>query len=383
MAQLSDVSPDLLAQGRREMEAVGYQFEADGRIFQVSGGKKTYIPPWVAWQSTSVGRTSDGLGLTDLGRALRTPGSDPSSVWRFMYSEGGPFTNRSKWDDQKGTYEGSIDWATLLGTIGAGGLIGAGLAAAAGGGVAAGSTGAGGAGTSGATGGTLATVGTGGAIPASVGAAGTGIGFVPAGASAGVSGLTGAAGASAGASSAIAGRSLLGTILSGAIPTAADLIAAKIQSDAINRSTDISASTAKEALDYLKAQKAKHEAAWQPFADLSAQALAHPPAARPDAGPPPAPFTGYPGTGSGTSPGPGPGPNTLATLGAPPPGPPRMPIGWQGPSVGAPMPGPGQPPSGQQGGELVLLEAPDGTRQQVPAAMVQALVARGARQVSP
>ena len=201
----------------------------------------------------------------------------------------------------------------------------------------------------------------GGAIPASAGAAGTGAGFVP-----------------AGASSAIAGRSLLGTILSGAIPTAADLIAAKIQSDAINRSTDISASTAKEALDYLKAQKAKHEAAWQPFADLSAQALAHPPAARPDAGPPPAPFTGYPG----------PGQSTLSTLGTSPPpggptGPPRMPIGGQGPSTGAPMPGPGQPQPGPQGGGFVTLEAPDGTRQQVPAAMVQALVARGARQVSP
>ncbi len=119
----------------------GYHVEPDGRVYTLTNGTKSYIPPWVVWQNSSAGRTADGLGLTDEGRAYRTAGSDPSSAWHWMFENSGPFTHQSQWDDSKGTYKGSVDWLTLLGTIGAGAVIGGGLAAVAGGG------GGGGAGT--------------------------------------------------------------------------------------------------------------------------------------------------------------------------------------------------------------------------------------------
>lgn len=127
---------------------LGYQVEPDGRVYTVINGEKSYQPPWIVWQNSHEGRTPDGLSLTEEGRAYRTPGSDPNSAWRFMFENGGPFTHHSQWDDKNGTYQGSIDWPTLIGTVAAGALIGGGALAAGGvigggGGGAAGSAGVG------------------------------------------------------------------------------------------------------------------------------------------------------------------------------------------------------------------------------------------------
>ena len=111
----------------------GYHAEADGRVYTLNGTTKSYVPPWIVWQNSDTGKTADGQ-LTKEGMSYRIPGSDPSSAWNFMYEKSGPFRKGSQWDDKQGTYKGSIDWLTLLTTIGAGGVIGAGIAGSLGGG---------------------------------------------------------------------------------------------------------------------------------------------------------------------------------------------------------------------------------------------------------
>lgn len=74
-----------------------------------------FVPPWVWSQSLH----------ENAPMSWKLPGSDPSSAWHGMYSEGGPFTKRSSWDTEQGTYEGAIDWPTLLGTIGVGSMFAA------------------------------------------------------------------------------------------------------------------------------------------------------------------------------------------------------------------------------------------------------------------
>lgn len=129
-----------------QLEAKGYAVDAQGNVrYPPSGGG--IHPPW-AWMQA----------FPDADVKLKLPGSDPNSAWHGMYSEGGPFTNRSSWDQQAGTYEGGIDWGTLLGTIGVGSMFAApALAAAAGGGGAAGSAAGAGAGVGTAGGGTATT----------------------------------------------------------------------------------------------------------------------------------------------------------------------------------------------------------------------------------
>jgi hypothetical protein len=111
----------------------GYHAESDGRVYTLNGTTKSYVPPWIVWQNSDTGKTADGQ-LTKEGMSYRIPGSDPSSAWNFMYEKSGPFRKGSQWDDKAGTYKGSIDWLTLLTTIGAGGVIGAGIAGSLGGG---------------------------------------------------------------------------------------------------------------------------------------------------------------------------------------------------------------------------------------------------------
>ncbi len=114
-------------------EHAGYHAESDGRVYTLNGTTKSYVPPWIVWQNSDTGKTADGQ-LTKEGMSYRIPGSDPSSAWNFMYEKSGPFRKGSQWDDKAGTYKGSIDWLTLLTTIGAGGVIGAGIASSLGGG---------------------------------------------------------------------------------------------------------------------------------------------------------------------------------------------------------------------------------------------------------
>jgi hypothetical protein len=111
----------------------GYHAESDGRVYTLNGTTKSYVPPWIVWQNSDTGKTPDGQ-LTKEGMSYRIPGSDPNSAWNFMYEKSGPFRKGSQWDDKQGTYKGSIDWLTLLTTIGAGGVIGAGIAGSLGGG---------------------------------------------------------------------------------------------------------------------------------------------------------------------------------------------------------------------------------------------------------
>ncbi len=114
-------------------ERAGYHAESDGRVYTLNGTTKSYVPPWIVWQNSDTGKTPDGQ-LTKEGMSYRIPGSDPNSAWNFMYEKSGPFRKGSQWDDKQGTYKGSIDWLTLLTTIGAGGVIGAGIAGSIGGG---------------------------------------------------------------------------------------------------------------------------------------------------------------------------------------------------------------------------------------------------------
>jgi hypothetical protein len=113
-------------------ERAGYHAESDGRVYTLNGTTKSYVPPWIVWQNSDTGKTPDGQ-LTKEGMSYRIPGSDPSSAWNFMYEKSGPFRKGSQWDDKQGTYKGSIDWMTLIGTALAGGVIAAGATAALGG----------------------------------------------------------------------------------------------------------------------------------------------------------------------------------------------------------------------------------------------------------
>jgi hypothetical protein len=138
----------LALQSKAALEATGaFVVEPDGRVRLAQNRGGGYVPPWV-WAPA----LTDDLTLRV---SLATPSSDPSSPWRSAvpYSEGGPFTKRSQWDASNGTYDGGIDWGTLLGTVGVGALFaapalaaafagGGGSAAGAGAGVGVGETGA-------------------------------------------------------------------------------------------------------------------------------------------------------------------------------------------------------------------------------------------------
>ncbi len=196
----------------------GWHAEADGRVYALINGQKSYVPPWAVWQASSSGIGPDGQ-LTADGLAHRLPGSDPQSAWNFMYASGGPFVNHSQWDSSNGTYQGSIDWGTLIGTIAAGALIGGGVI---------GAVGSGGGG-----GGAAATTGTLEGTAAGPGAATTaaGLGTAPIGAETGAtigglssSALPGAVAAPtvadlAGTGSAIAGTDLAASGLGTAATT--------------------------------------------------------------------------------------------------------------------------------------------------------------------
>jgi hypothetical protein len=111
----------LALQLKPQLEAKGYTVDAQGNVRYPPSGNGIH-PPW-AWAQA----------FPELPASYKTPGSDPSSAWHGMYQEGGPFVTRSQWDQGQGTYESSIDWGTLLGSIAAGSLIGGGVASAFGG----------------------------------------------------------------------------------------------------------------------------------------------------------------------------------------------------------------------------------------------------------
>jgi hypothetical protein len=150
---MSALNPTQLAlQYKDALNATGaFVVQPDGRVKMAADRGGGYAPPWT-WSGAIPGLTQQQK------IAYSTPASDPSSPWRSSvgYDSGGPFSKHSQWDDAEGTYQGGIDWGTLLGTIGAGSLIGGGVAAAFGG--------AGGAAPAAA--GSSATVPSSGAIPA-------------------------------------------------------------------------------------------------------------------------------------------------------------------------------------------------------------------------
>lgn len=120
------MDPSQLAlQNKAALEATkAFVVEPDGRVRMSADRGGGYAPPWV-W----AGAIPQASGNDPQSQALRvklsTPASDPSSPWHSMYSEGGPFTKHSAWDTSEGTYEGGIDWGTLLGTAAVGGLFAA------------------------------------------------------------------------------------------------------------------------------------------------------------------------------------------------------------------------------------------------------------------
>jgi hypothetical protein len=132
------MNPNQLAlQNKQALEATGaFVVQPDGSVRMSADRGGGFAPPWV-W----AGAIPQASGNDPQSQALRiqlsTPASDPSSPWRDSvgYDAGGPFSKHSSWDSQNGTYQGGIDWGTLLGTIGVGSLFAApALAGLAGGG---------------------------------------------------------------------------------------------------------------------------------------------------------------------------------------------------------------------------------------------------------
>src|SRR4051812_44876053 len=121
-------SPNQLAlQYKGALEKTGaFVVEPDGRVKMAANRGGGYAPPWV-WAGALPEASGNDPQSMALRQKLSLPSSDPSSPWResVPYSEGGPFTKHSQWDSQNGTYEGGIDWGTLLGTAAVGSLFAA------------------------------------------------------------------------------------------------------------------------------------------------------------------------------------------------------------------------------------------------------------------
>lgn len=119
------------------LEATGaFVVQPDGQVKMSADRGGGYAPPWV-WAGAIPQVSGNDPQSQALRIKLSTPASDPSSPWRDSvgYDSGGPFSKHSSWDSSNGTYEGGIDWGTLLGTIGVGSLFAApALAGLAGGG---------------------------------------------------------------------------------------------------------------------------------------------------------------------------------------------------------------------------------------------------------
>lgn len=172
------------------------------------------------------------------------------------------------------------------------------------------------------------------------------------------------------------GAALLGA---GIAAATGGIAAAKMTSGASTNAADLQAKAAQDALDFTKAQKAKQEAAWQPFANVSGQAATVLPGlVRPNptggpppayAGPPPLPYMGAPGGGQPPA---APQGAPLNAMGQPPP--------MAAPSAMTP-PGAPNAAGGAPQGQMVMLQAPDGSTKSVPAAQAQFYIQRGAKQV--
>lgn len=154
----------------------------------------------------------------------------------------------------------------------------------------------------------------------------------------------------------------------------ATVVGEKLKANAAQHGSDTQAAAAQEALDFTKAQKAKQEAAYAPYAAVGQQAASTLPGlVRPaPVGGPPLPFASQPRPSGPSMQG-----SPLSMMGQ---GMPNQTIGgglsWA--AGGTPAPS-GQP--APQGAQMVLLQAPDGTQKQVPANQAQFYISRGAKQV--
>ena len=118
------MNPNQVAlQNRAALEATGiYRVEPDGRVRDIRTnvpGAGGYVPPWVWSQDLHGAATA----------AMKTPPGDPSSAWHGMDQSNGPFSHPAAWNSEEATYDTQLDWPTLLGTIGAGSVIGGGVSA--------------------------------------------------------------------------------------------------------------------------------------------------------------------------------------------------------------------------------------------------------------
>lgn len=128
---------------------------------------------------------------------------------------------------------------------------------------------------------------------------------------------------------------------------------AKKQAEAQTHAADLQAKAAQEALDYTKGQKKLQESAWAPYGAVGSQAASTLPSMirqSPQMGAP-APYTTQPRA-------------TMPMQAA------SSPLGAMGQ---APMP---QVP---QGGQMVMLQAPDGTQKSVPQDQARYYVSKGAK----
>lgn len=158
----------------------------------------------------------------------------------------------------------------------------------------------------------------------------------------------------------------------------ASIYGATKSAGASTHAADIESAAAQQALDFTKAQKAKQEAAYAPYAAAGAQAASSLPGmVRPmPTGGPPAPYTSQ---FTATAPA-----RPLSAMGAapaavgPPPG--MMPPAQGMAPAGPPQPGGVAPPAVGQG-QMVTMQAPDGTTRPIPKEQVQFYLQKGAKVV--
>ena len=153
-------------------------------------------------------------------------------------------------------------------------------------------------------------------------------------------------------------------LIGSGIGSAFQYAGAKKQADAATHAADLQSQAAQAALEFTKGVKAKQEAAAAPYLSLGQMATgALPGAVRPSpSGQPPLPYGIAPGTSAQSQ-------QTGFTL----PSGPSPAYGFSAYAGGAPTPSAGQ---------MVTLQAPDGSTRQVPSNLVQPFLDRGAKVVS-
>lgn len=313
-------------QSKAALTARGYTVDAQGNVRYPPISGAAIVPPW-SW--------AQALPNADI--SLKLPGSDPNSAWHDMYQGGGPFTIRSQWDADQGTYDARTDWGNVLGVGAVGSLFAAPVIA-----------------------GALAHT----AAPAIVGASGSGASGVTSGATAVAGGSSAAT-----AAPAAAGWFSPANIIPSAISGIASIYGANQQANASSEAAKLQFQSTEEALadarkqrEYEQAQYANYLGRLQPYLGLgtTASSTLQNLLAR-------SPYTKLANNGPLPQYSTAPASMPIAPM-------PPVPQGTAGPTGNTPPPSSGF----TGGGATVKLQAPDGSVRDIPMAQVDHFKKMGA-----